>query len=1011
MLADDFAPHLTPAELAALASSVAEMRPVVVMSAVPARLDELRSRVDPRRVDVMLRELVVLVRRSLRGTDAVALAGDELLVMVDGPMLVAQPITARLLAAVRTHRFSGGVTDQPIRLTLSLGAAAAPEHGVDFDQLARAARRAQADAGADNAAIAHGRDVGGLELDRFVGRAEPLARLAEALDDMARGISRVVAVIGESGVGSSSLVQMLGPEVRLRGGSLVSAACHEQRLPEPYALWSEVLRSVRRLPVKSTRVWRELSALDDSLERAPEELRRGGNKVRLLEELADFLRLAAQQRPFLILLDDMQWADAASWDALEHLVPQLESERIVLVLTIRTGDQSDDALERWSRLASRPHHDELRLTRLTRDDVKRWVEGAMAHGEAGRDLLAYVYRHTEGNPLHVAHLLRDLEEGGHLVREGDRWRWSDLRELPAGVTFSEVIERRVARLPAPCAPVLELAATLDREFDEAFLLRANEWDVETMREGIRGLVDARILTPTYDRDCASYLFSHDELARVVRERLDPDRRAAVHGRVADALAAASSASHSLIASYYEMAGRGAETHRHGVLAADEALALHDTGSASTLLTVAARHAPSPAALARVQVRLAELAQAAGHYEDAEAFCDQALNWYEGDSDPREAIRLKRMRILVRMRRGHGARETLDALFALVDEATLAGADAERASILLVASQMLGRLGEPREAQRVAEQCVEIAERCGDSVLLCDCYNRLGLSLLSSAPSRARQLFVRALDLVVPMGDVLRRVRLLHNIGLLESSASRWVEARASLESAVEFARTAGLVDLWALASLNLGALLIRMGIFASARAALDEALRLGTELQLTELQLVITYNLGHIARETEDFRRASDTYELVIELAERIGQSEVQAGALAAMALCRLAMGDVEGAVRLHDRLAPIMTTQSDWFQGRELVEAVPVHLALRDGPDRACARFREALALAEARETYGAIWLIAEFSPLLRAYAPDEIEEAISRASSRPDVIENTYLRERFGVLKLDAPNTVDRS
>ena len=99
MLADDFAPHLTPAELAVLASSVAATRPVVVMSAVPARLVELRSKIDPRRVDVMLRELVVLVRRSLRGTDAVALTGDELLVMVDGPMLVAQPITARLLAA------------------------------------------------------------------------------------------------------------------------------------------------------------------------------------------------------------------------------------------------------------------------------------------------------------------------------------------------------------------------------------------------------------------------------------------------------------------------------------------------------------------------------------------------------------------------------------------------------------------------------------------------------------------------------------------------------------------------------------------------------------------------------------------------------------------------------------------------------------------------------------------------------------------------------------------------
>ena len=81
MLADDFAPHLTcrRAGLAGAARSP-RTRPVVVLAAVPARLAQLRQQVDPRRVDVMLRELVMLVRRSLRGTDAVALAGDELLV-------------------------------------------------------------------------------------------------------------------------------------------------------------------------------------------------------------------------------------------------------------------------------------------------------------------------------------------------------------------------------------------------------------------------------------------------------------------------------------------------------------------------------------------------------------------------------------------------------------------------------------------------------------------------------------------------------------------------------------------------------------------------------------------------------------------------------------------------------------------------------------------------------------------------------------------------------------------
>jgi tetratricopeptide (TPR) repeat protein len=201
-----------------------------------------------------------------------------------------------------------------------------------------------------------------------------------------------------------------------------------------------------------------------------------------------------------------------------------------------------------------------------------------------------------------------------------------------------------------------------------------------------------------------------------------------------------------------------------------------------------------------------------------------------------------------------------------------------------------------------------------------------------------------------------------------------------------------------------------MGSFESAREALNEALRLGSELQLTELQLITTYNLGHLARETENFRRANDTYEQVIELAERIGQSEVQAGALAGMALCRLALGDFEGAVRLHDRLAPIMTTQLEWFQGRELVEALPIHLALRDDRVRAYSLFREALAWTEARETFGAIWLIAEFSSLLRADAPEEIEQAILRSISRPEVIENPFLRERFGVLNLDSVNTVDQ-
>ena len=404
------------------------------------------------------------------------------------------------------------------------------------------------------------------------------------------------------------------------------------------------------------------------------------------------------------------------------------------------------------------------------------------------------------------------------------------------------------------------------------------------------------------------------------------------------------------------------------------------------------------------MRLAELAEEAGHYEDAEALCDLALNWYEGDEDPVPAIRLKRMRTLVRMQRGQTARETLNALVSLVDEATLVGADAERAATLLVASLMLGRLGEPREAQRLAEECVSIAERVGDPVLLCDSYNRLAVCIMLTDGIRARGLFERALELIVPLSDVFRRVRVLNNLGILDLSANRWTDARRSLEAAADFARTAGLTESWGRAALNLGVLAYRGGNLEEAARTFGEALRLGGEVQQTELQLIAIYNLGHLARERGDLRRAVDTYELAMELAERIGQSEVQAGSMAAMALSRLSLGDESGAESIFARLMPLVAGQPEWFQGREFVEALAIHLAVRRGGAGAIERFAAAVAKAESRDVFGACWLVIEVAPAIKDAWPEGLDELVRRLSGHPEVLESPTIRERLGVLMLDS-------
>jgi tetratricopeptide (TPR) repeat protein/GGDEF domain-containing protein len=1012
LLADDFARQLSYDDLVAATRDALPNGRVMLWSLVPDGVDAIRRELGDTRIDALLRELMLFVRRNLRGTDSVAGAGDELVVLLDAVGHVAEAVAQRLLAATRTHVFSGGATDRSLRLTLSIGIARAPGDGDTVEELLAAARAGRQMTGRDGLAFASVGRRTVLEVGRFVGRTEQLAQLTDYLDDMVRGVSHVAAVIGETGVGTSALVRTLEPEVRMRGGSLVLASCRESTHSAPYALWRDVLRAVRRLPVKSTRVWRELPSLDPTLERAEDDTPRGRSKIRLLEELADFLRLGAQQRPLVLHLEEVQWIDAASWDALEYLIPQLESERILISLSFRTGEEYDDATERWERLVTRPRHHELRLTRLTHDDVKRWLEAAMHGDDVGRDLLAYVYRHTQGNPLLLTHLLRDLEESGHLYREDDHWQWSAPSTLPPQASLEELLARRIGRLPPAARAVLEAAAVLARECDEELLAELTELPAADVAEALVHLTSTELLTPTFERVRGTLAFSHEEVARVVRLLLAEERRVALHLRAAGLLAAQSGIPASEVAAQYEAAGAMSESHEYALLAADVAVALYENNAASALLASAERTAPSPGQLAEVRVRMASIAEESGRYEDAESLCDLALAWYESRGEQLKALRVKRTRVLGRMKRGLSARATLDALLDLEAEARQVGADAERGAILLLISQAHWRLGDPSAARRVAADALEIAESVGEPVSMADACIRAAITIQFEEPARARALFRRALEISTEIGDNFRRVRCFINLGVLEMYENDWDAAQSAFGSGVDEARTSGLTELWGLGSLNLGVTAARVGEYDMAAQYLGEALRLCAVVQNTEYQLYAAYNLAHLDRDRGNLREAADTYELVMALAERIGQAEVLEGARAAFGLIRLSMGRERDAREAAARVAPFLASRSDWFQGRELAEALLVRLCLLDREyEKAVEGFTRALDLAHPTDMFGASWLTAEFGDLLRPYAPVIVASAIKRYASRPEALANPKIRERLTVMFSDSKSSIDRS
>jgi diguanylate cyclase (GGDEF)-like protein len=961
---------------------------------------------------VLREQILELIRRNLRGSDLVGVPSDEeMLILLPGAAREqGNHVAVRLCSAIRNHAFAANGHGPRTGVTASMGVASAPYHGREIGALTGAARSAMTvvhSEGGDGSAIAgrnaNDRPMRPLELGRFVGRADELASLRKWLDDAVTGSPRAAAVIGEVGCGRSALLRQLEPEVRLRGGSLITARASSGGVRAPYGVWTQILSSLRRLPDQPAKTWRELNNLDASIPGNDEQP--AGSKFRLLEEISEYVRLSARARPLIIMLDEMQWADTASWDALDHLLTQMERERIMICLTMRDDPNQADISRRREALGRIDGYHEVRLNRLTRDEVKRWLEAAMHKQEIGRDLLAYLYRQTEGNALFITQLVRCMLEEGNLRQAGDKWEWTQVSELRLPVGIGAIIERRLDRFMPPTRTTLSTAAVTGRQFEVDVVIKADERSPQEVKASLTEAVQAGFLQPHHERGGGVQSFAHALIAETIVAAVRPGELATINGRVARALedrplGIADAARH------YDLASQTSAAYRCALEAATRAERVYAHESAGDFLRLAARNATSPAELAEVRVRLAQIAETFGRFDEAEELCELAIEWFAGQGDRHRALTLRRMRERARKELGQPALVTLDALRELDKEASALGSNRERVEILTMLSQIYSRVGEPKEAVRLATECLEMAERDGDDSLIAGALNRLAITMQHEDPKRARGYFERALVLSQRIGDVRGQARCHNNLGINAQIEMRADYGRESLTMAMSLARAAGMPDLSGTAALNLGVVTQKLGDYERAKELFSEAMALFATVKNSELQLYCLFNMASLERERGDYSSGAELYEATASLAQRVGQVDIEMSAIAGEGLCLLALGKVDAAAAQAAEVERRATTREGWFHGRELVDALRIRLYATQG------RLSEALTLFEAArtnaaqfDTYSAAWLTGATADLLLPHFPDQVRAAIERFSSQVNELGFAELTRRFRHVLGQAP------
>lgn len=414
-----------------------------------------------------------------------------------------------------------------------------------------------------------------LQRAPLVGRDAILDMMLQQSTTALQGAGRVVALVGEAGIGKSRLIEelihrlvMAGftedaelavPDFQIYGNDCQS---YEQTMsyanirkplrqllgltshrgdtsilgdPSSAGVLNVLEKSVETFAPTLVRFTPLLSdVLGISLPESPLTRALSGEQRhnRLTEFMVAIFRGASHVTPLLLSFEDIQWSDASSLEILERLTHKIHDVPLLLLLNYR----SEPPIEApWCNL---PTTTCLGLEELSDDDSTKLLE-AMLDGTPPPEMLSLLER-TQGNPFFTEELVRTLVDSDVLVRnETGTWEFTqpvDNVAIPSSV--EGLIYSRLDRLDEPLYDLVQVASVIGRRFRYSTL--ANIYTNPSLLESaLQGLIDGEIIVIEDHiegtEDDAIYLFRHALLRDVAYEGVLYARRRELHCNVARCL--------------------------------------------------------------------------------------------------------------------------------------------------------------------------------------------------------------------------------------------------------------------------------------------------------------------------------------------------------------------------------------------------------------------------------------------------------------------------------------------
>lgn len=366
----------------------------------------------------------------------------------------------------------------------------------------------------------------------LVGRSRERSLLRAQLSAALTGRGGLVILSGEAGIGKTTLAEDVSQEAISAGALVLAGHCYDRTETPPYGPWVELLEQYGALRDRSP-------ALHTIAE---PDLTHGSSQAALFGEMRGFLVAIARERPLVILLDDVHWADTASFDLLRFVARQLASVPILLLITYRNDEvvREHPLYRLVPMLVREALAVRIDVSSLGNDDVCTLIEHAyQLPADETRRLAAHLQERAEGNPFFVGELLRSLEGTVLLPTAAGGWTLGALDQTRIPVLLRQVIDARLARLGPEAEALLAVASVIGQVVPLALWATVGEVTEETFLPLVERAVEANILDATADG--LAVRFTHALIRAALYDSVLPPRRRVWHRQIGEALLAQSAA--------------------------------------------------------------------------------------------------------------------------------------------------------------------------------------------------------------------------------------------------------------------------------------------------------------------------------------------------------------------------------------------------------------------------------------------------------------------------------------